>query len=113
MNNLGLHHNNTSINKTYILVQKSKNQLISGHITFLRNKFNLVVDKGNKKHCTKSAQKMADLVTFTGEVLKGYLRYKTIFCNKVAKLYLKKKQCCVLEISRFLCFCEINRFQNL
>ena len=27
--------------------------------------------------------------------------------------YLKKKSCFVLEISRFLCFCETCRFQNL
>ena len=27
--------------------------------------------------------------------------------------YLKKKLCLVLEISRFFCFCEIYRFQNL
>ena len=50
---------------------------------------------------------------------KGYLHYKTIFCNKVALdvinefFCLKKKQCFVLEISRFLCFGKMHRFQNL
>ena len=50
---------------------------------------------------------------------KGYLPYKTIFCHIVALdnvinfFYLKKKHCFVLEISRFLCCCEIHRFQNL
>ena len=52
------------------------------------------------------------------QTLKGYLCSKTIFCNKVAldvqlmNFFLKKK-CFVLKIFRFLCFCEIHRFQNL
>ena len=52
--------------------------------------------------------------------LKGYIRCKTIFCHKAALyvyltifFYLNKKQCFVLKIFRFLCFCEICRFQNL
>ena len=50
--------------------------------------------------------------------LKGYLRYKTILCHKAAWFvineffYLKKKSCFVLEMSRFLCFCETCRLQN-
>ena len=51
--------------------------------------------------------------------VKCYLRYKTIFCKKVALdvllmnfSYLKKK-CFVLEIFRFLCFCKIQGFQNM
>ena len=42
---------------------------------------------------------------FRTECLKAYLRYKTIFSNKVglkAFFYLKQIKCFVLEISRFL-----------
>ena len=58
--------------------------------------------------------------------LKGHLPYKkNTFCDKVALdaffFYLKKKfeffhmkkKSFVLEISRFLCFCEIHKFRNL
>ena len=51
--------------------------------------------------------------------VKGYVWYKTIFCHKVAlnaqlMIFLFKKQWCfVFETSRFFCFCEIHRFQNL
>ena len=44
---LGLDHNNTGTNKTFIT--QTNYQTISGHSTFLRNKFNLVVDKENEK----------------------------------------------------------------
>ena len=52
-------------------------------------------------------------------ILKGYLRYKTVFCHKVAlevqlmDFFNLKKKCFALEVFRFLCFCEIHRFQNL
>ena len=46
---LGLDHNNTDTNKTYIPVHKTNNQVISGHIRVLRKKFNSVVDEENKK----------------------------------------------------------------
>lgn len=37
-------------NKTHISVHKTNNQVISGHIShYMRNEFNLVVDKENKK----------------------------------------------------------------
>ena len=52
-------------------------------------------------------------------LLKRYLCYKTIFVHKAALdkqlmnfLNLMKK-CFILQISRFLCFCEILRFQNM
>ena len=35
--------NNIYTNKTYILVHETDNQVIAGHTTLLRNKFNLVV----------------------------------------------------------------------
>ena len=50
-------------------------------------------------------------------LLKGYLHYQNILCHKVAldvqlmNFNLKKKLCFVLEISRFLCFCEIPNFK--
>ena len=46
---LGLEHNNTNKIKTYIPVHKNNNEVISGHTTFLGNKFNFVVDEENKK----------------------------------------------------------------
>ena len=46
---LVLNNNKTGTNKNYISVHKTNNQVISGHITILRNKFNLVVDEENKK----------------------------------------------------------------
>ena len=49
MKELGLDHNNTGTNKTYIPVHKIDGQVTSDHTTFLRNKFNLVVDEENKK----------------------------------------------------------------
>ena len=51
--------------------------------------------------------------------LKGYIRCKTIFCHKVAlyeyltNFFDLNQKYFVLEIFRFLCFCEIYRFQNL
>ena len=51
MKELGLDHNNTATNKTYIPAHKTNNQVISCHTAFLRNKFNLVVDEENKKLC--------------------------------------------------------------
>ena len=47
---LRLDHNNTGTNNAYFPVHKTNNQVISGHTTFLRNKFNLVVDEENKKN---------------------------------------------------------------
>ena len=44
-----MHHNISSTNKTYFPVQKTNNQVIFGHTTFLRNKFNLGVDEKKKK----------------------------------------------------------------
>ena len=61
---------------------------------------------------------VANYQTSTNEYLKGYLRYKTILFHKVAlgvqlmNFFIWRKKCFVLEISRFLCFCEIGRFQN-
>ena len=46
---MGLDHNNTSKNKTYIPVHKIHKQVVSDHTTFYRNRLNLVVDKENKK----------------------------------------------------------------
>ena len=46
---LGLDHNNTGTNKTYISVDEINNQIISDNTTFLRSKLNLVVDEENKK----------------------------------------------------------------
>ena len=46
---LGLDHNNTGTSKTNIPIHKANNQLISDNITFLRNKFDLVVDEEKKK----------------------------------------------------------------
>ena len=46
---LGLDHNNTGTSKTYIPVHKANNQVISDNITFLRNRFDLVVDEEKKK----------------------------------------------------------------
>ena len=40
-----LDHNKTGTNKTYIPVHETNNQVFSGHSTFLRNIFNLVVMK--------------------------------------------------------------------
>ena len=51
MKELGLDHNNTATNKTYIPAHKTNNQVISCHTAFLRSKFNLVVDEENKKLC--------------------------------------------------------------
>ena len=45
---LGLDLNNTGTNKTYIPVHKTNNQVITGHIIFLRNKLSLVVHEENK-----------------------------------------------------------------
>ena len=45
---LGLDQNTTSINKTYIQVNKAINQIISDHTTFLK-KENLEVNEENKK----------------------------------------------------------------
>lgn len=36
INELGLDHNNTDTNHTYILVHKTNIEVISGHVTFLR-----------------------------------------------------------------------------
>ena len=44
-----LDHNNTGTNNTHIPVHKTNNQVISCHTTFIRNKFNLVVDEENNK----------------------------------------------------------------
>ena len=46
---LWLDHNDTGKNQTYILVYKTNNQVMSACITFLRNKFNLAVDKEKEK----------------------------------------------------------------
>ena len=46
---LGLGHNSTNTNKTYIPVLKTNKQVISDRTTFLRNKFNLVGDEEIKK----------------------------------------------------------------
>ena len=46
---LGLDHNNTATNKTFILLHKTDNQVISDHTSFLKSKLNLVVDEENKK----------------------------------------------------------------
>ena len=46
---LGLDHSNTSTNKTYIVVHKTNNQVISGQAAFLKNKFNLEVNGESKK----------------------------------------------------------------
>ena len=46
---MGLDRNNTGTSKTYIPVNKTNDQVISDHATFLRNKFKLVVDEENKK----------------------------------------------------------------
>ena len=51
--------------------------------------------------------------------VKGYLHCKSIFSHTVAldvqliNFFSLKKKCFVLEMSRFLCFCEIHKFQNL
>ena len=44
-----LDHTNTGTSNSYIPVHKTSNQVVSGCTTFLRNKFNLVVDEENKK----------------------------------------------------------------
>ena len=51
---------------------------------------------------------------------KGYLSYKASFYHKVPLdvqlmifIFFLKKKYFVPDISRFLCFCEIHRFQNL
>ena len=46
---LGLDHDNSGTNKNYIPVHKTNYRVISGHTTFLWNKFNWEVDEGNKK----------------------------------------------------------------
>ena len=51
-------------------------------------------------------------VRFEATVIKGCLRYRTIFCQVYEFFYLKKK-CFILEIPRFLCFGEFHRSQNL
>ena len=58
--------------------------------------------------------------SFPESIVKGYLRYKTTLCHKAVRdvqlmnffIWKKKKKCLVLEISRFLYFCETRRFQN-
>ena len=67
----------------------------------------------------KSSQTFSHYWEKLEKFVKCYLRYKTIFCKKVALdvllmnfSYLKKK-CFVLEIFRFLCFCKIQGFQNM
>ena len=45
----GLDHNNTSTNNCCIPIHKTNNQVISSHATFLRSKFNFIVDEENKK----------------------------------------------------------------
>lgn len=47
-NKLALYHINTGTDKTYIPLHKVNNQVVSGRTSFLRNKFNLVVDAENK-----------------------------------------------------------------
>ena len=42
---LDLDHNNIGTNITYISVHKTNKQVISGHTTFSRNRFNLEVDE--------------------------------------------------------------------
>ena len=49
MKELGLDHNNTGINKTYIPIHKTDGQVTSDHTTFWRSKFKLVVHEENKK----------------------------------------------------------------
>ena len=47
----GLDHNNSGVNKSDIPVNKTNNQVNSGHTTFLRSKFNLIFDLlGTKLH---------------------------------------------------------------
>ena len=49
-----------------------------------------------------------------GECLPYYTNIKGYLCYQASDFfYLKKKYCLVLEISRFLGFGEIDRFQNL
>ena len=48
MKELGLDLNNTGTSKTYIPVHKTNNEVTTAHITFLRNKFNLVVHEETK-----------------------------------------------------------------
>ena len=69
------------------------------------------------QHVDKDSEPLTKKTTSLNLTFKGYLRYKTIFCNKSALdvqlmnfFYLKKKQCFVLEISRFLCFCKMHGF---
>ena len=45
----GLNHNSIGTNNTYNPVHKTNDKVISVDTTFLRNKFNLVVDGKNKK----------------------------------------------------------------
>ena len=52
----------------------------------------------------------------SGPVFKGYLRCKTIFCNKMAFNYKCNSHyflCFHLKISKFLCFCKIHKFQYI
>ena len=50
--------------------------------------------------------------------IKGYLCYKAIFCMKINpwcvihEFFYLKKECFVLEISKFLCFYKLHRSQN-
>ena len=47
----GLDHNNSGVNKSDIPVNKTNDQVNSGHTTFLRSKFNLIFDLlGTKLH---------------------------------------------------------------
>ena len=46
---VGLDHNNAVTNKTCIPEYKTNNQVISGHTSFSRSNFNLLVDEETKK----------------------------------------------------------------
>ena len=51
---LGFDQNKTSINKTYIQVNKPNNQVISDHTTFLQHGFNLKLMKKRRNSLTST-----------------------------------------------------------
>lgn len=96
-----MEHNNTDKNKTYIPVHKNNNEVISGHTTFLGNKFNFVVDEENKKlpniHWTPKLHKHLFKVTFIKIALQCSFKplYKAVtsvlkFTYKQIKTYSSK-----------------------
>ena len=51
---LGFDQNKTSINKTYVQVNKPNNQVISDHTTFLQHGFNLKLMKKRRNSLTST-----------------------------------------------------------